>query len=79
VRVAISFLPFRVTVPTGATQGDAQVNVKLALPVIGFIGSLKAATISVVLIGTPVALLSGVTAVTVGGAGGPLSMPSMGD
>ncbi len=44
-----------------------QVTVKLAAPVSGAIGSLNAARTGV-LMPTPVALLTGTTAVTVGGA-----------
>lgn len=56
-----------VTVPEGLMQGKLQVTVKLAPPVIGAIGSLNAAEIIVLLIGTLVALLMGATAVTEGG------------
>jgi len=48
---------------------DAQVTVKLAIPVMGDIGWLKAAVMMVLLIATPVALLMGATAVTVGATG----------
>ena len=66
VNVAIRLVESSDTVPTGLVQGEAQVTVKLAPPVIGAIGSLKAALIIVLLTGTPVALATGATAVTVG-------------
>jgi hypothetical protein len=47
-------------------QDPVQVTVKLAAPVIGAIGSLKEAAMTGLLVATPVALLAGVTAVTVG-------------
>jgi len=53
-------------VPTGLTQGAAQVTVKLAPLSIGRTGSLKVAVIMGLLIGTAVAPLSGVTEMTVG-------------
>ena len=58
----------RATVPAGLTQGAAQVRVKLAAPVIGAMGSLNIAATET-LSDTPTALLTGATAVTVGGAG----------
>ena len=68
VRVNVAIVPvaFKATLPLGLTQGALQVTVKLAVPVIGFIGALKAAVITVLLTATPVALLTGATAVTVG-------------
>jgi hypothetical protein len=68
VKVALVFPASRATAPVGLTQGAAQVTVKLAAPVIGAIASLNAAVIAV-LIATPVALLTGATAVTVGAIG----------
>jgi hypothetical protein len=59
------FAALSAAVPTGLTQGAAQVTVKLAAPLIGAIGSLNVA-VTVVVTGTPVALLRGVTAVTIG-------------
>jgi hypothetical protein len=70
VNVAILLVASSATVPAGFVQGAAHVTVKLALPVRGTIGSLKAAVMMVLLIATPVALLTGATAVTVGGVGG---------
>src|SRR6185503_13737217 len=58
-----------VAVPEGFTQGAAQVTVKLAA-LMEAIGSLNPAVMIVLLTATPVALLPGATAVTVGGAGG---------
>lgn len=63
---AIDPLESSVTVPVGATQGDAQVKVKPVAAAIGAIGSLKCAVTTVVLSATPVALLAGATDVTVG-------------
>src|SRR4029077_1516528 len=65
-KVALVAPASRATLPAGLTQGAVQVTVKLAAPVIGAMGSLKAA-VTESLIGTPTALLAGVTAVTVGG------------
>jgi hypothetical protein len=65
-KVAMVLAEFSVTVPTGLTQGAAQATMKLAAPVMGATGTLKAAVMMVLLIGTPVALLTGATAVTVG-------------
>jgi hypothetical protein len=55
VKVAMVLVASSDTVPMGLTHGAAQVTVKLALPVSGFIGSLKAAVMRVLLVGTPVA------------------------
>src|SRR5580704_8518743 len=68
VNVAIVFVASSATVPVGFTHGAAQVTVKLAAPLIGAIGSLNAAA-TAVLIPTPVAVLTGATAVTVGAIG----------
>lgn len=54
------------TKPVGLAQGAAQVSLKLALPDAMLTGSLNAAVTRFVFIATPVALLVGVTAVTVG-------------
>jgi hypothetical protein len=78
----MSLAAFSPTVPVGLTHGAAQVTVKLAVPVIDDIGSLKAAVIMVLLVATPVALLTGATAVTVGGTTGVTGLapvPRMGD
>jgi hypothetical protein len=69
-------------VPAGLTQGALHVTVKLAVPLIAFTGVLNAAVMLVVLTGTPVALLSGATPVTVGatptGATVPPPLPRIG-
>jgi hypothetical protein len=65
VNVAILFVASSATVPVGLTHGAAQVTLKLAAPLIGAIGSLNVAA-TVVLTGTPAALLRGATAVTIG-------------
>ena len=65
-KVATVLLASSVTVPVGLVQDAAQVTVKLAAPVIGAIASLKEAAMTGLLVATPVALLAGVTAVTVG-------------
>jgi hypothetical protein len=83
VNVAILFVASRATDPVGFTQGAAQVNLKLAAPVIGAIGSLSVA-VTAVLTDTSTALLSGVTAVTIGagvtttGTGAATPAPRMG-
>jgi len=56
-----------VTVPVGLVHGAAQVTVNVAAPAIGAMASLNAAVISALLMGMPVALFAGATAVTVGG------------
>src|SRR5580692_1313155 len=66
VKVAIVLVPSRLTVPVASAQGAAQVNVKVAPPVMPATGSLKVAVIIVVLVATPIALLAGVSVVTVG-------------
>jgi len=68
VREAIEFVESSATVPTGLTQGDEQVSVKLAVPVMGAIASLNEATMMSLFNGTPVELFAGATADTVGGA-----------
>ena len=68
VRDAIELVGSSATVPTGLTQGDEQVKVKLAVPVIGATGSLNEATIMTLFNGTPVELFAGATADTVGAA-----------
>ena len=70
VRLAVLLVASRVIVPVGLVQGNAQVRVKLAAPVIGTIGSLKSALTMLVLSATFVALAAGATAVTLmaGGA-----------
>jgi hypothetical protein len=66
VRVTILFTALKVTAPpTGVVPGPVRVNVE-AVIVAGFIASSNIAVIAV-LSATPVALLRGVTAVTVGG------------
>src|ERR1700691_892380 len=55
----------RVTTPVGLTHGAAHVTVMLAVPVIGATGSFSVA-VTRELVNTPVAPLSGVTAVTAG-------------
>ena len=59
-----------VTTPEGLVQGAAQAMPRLMAAPVGSTGSLTAAVMMVLLTGTPVALLTGATAVTVGGAGG---------
>jgi hypothetical protein len=61
----------------GLVQGAAHVTAKLAAPVSTAIGSLKVAVMIVLFIGTPVALLIGATAVTVG-ASAATRVPRMG-
>jgi hypothetical protein len=68
VKVALAFPASSADIPVGFTQGAAQVTVKLAAPVIGAIGSLNAAA-TALFIPTPVAVLTGATAVTVGATG----------
>src|ERR1700683_1113151 len=65
-KVAIAPLASRVTVPVGLVQGDAQVTVKLAAPLSGAMASLNVAVMTGLATTTPVARLTGVTAVTVG-------------
>ncbi len=63
--MATLFVESRVTVPeTLAFSTD--VSVKVALPLIGAICSLKVAVMTGLVIGTPIALLTGATAVTQG-------------
>jgi hypothetical protein len=69
-KVATRLVASNETVPLGLVQGAAQLTVKLALPVMAAMGSLKAALIRALLRATPVALATGVTAVTVGATGG---------
>src|ERR1700733_2353853 len=79
VSVRVAFLPVasRATVPVGLVHGgvDRQVSLKLAAPVIGAMGSLNSA-VTAVLIGTPVAVLTGATAVTAGGSGATSATPT---
>src|SRR5580700_3667022 len=65
VNVAIVCVASRVTAPVALTHGAAHVTVMLAVPVSGATGSFSVAVTSE-LINTPVAPLSGVTAVTAG-------------
>ena len=65
VNVAIVFVASRVTVPVALTHGAAHVTVMLAVPVNGATGSFSVA-VTRVLVNTPVAPLSGITAVTAG-------------
>ena len=67
--LAILFELSRVTVPVGFIQGRAQVRLKLAVPVIGAICSLKSALTTAVLIDTLVAFAVGATAVMLIAAG----------
>jgi hypothetical protein len=69
VKLAIFLLLSSVTVPVGFTHGAVQVTVMLAPTAIGAIASLKAAEMTVISMGTPMALLIGTTAVTVGATG----------
>jgi hypothetical protein len=64
VNVATLFVESRVTVPE--TLAFSANSVKVALPFMGAICSLKVAVIIGLLIGTPVALLTGATTVTQG-------------
>jgi hypothetical protein len=64
---------FNVTLPVGFTQGAPQVNVKLALPVMGDIASLKEALTLLVVSDTEPLPLTGATAVTVGADAGVLA------
>jgi hypothetical protein len=57
-----------VAVPVGLVHGGAQATVKLPAPASGAIGSLNAAVMIVLFVGTPVVPSRGATAVTVGGA-----------
>jgi hypothetical protein len=66
VKVAIVFVESRVTMPVAFTQGAAHETVRLAAPVIGATGSFSVAVICVVLVGTRVAPLAGVSAITAG-------------
>lgn len=79
VKVAARLAAVYETVPvTAAPNGQATVKV-VALIVAGFMSLLNAAVTRVPLIGTPVALLTGATAVTVGGNGAtPPPVPRMG-
>ena len=71
-------VPVTGTIPvTAAPSGQATVKV-VALIVAGFMSLLNAAVTRVPLIGTPVALLTGATAVTVGGNGATPPVPRMG-
>src|ERR1700679_3367233 len=65
VNVATVCVVSRVTVPVALTHGAAHVTVMLAVPVIGATGSFNVA-VTRELFNTPVAPLSGVTAVTAG-------------
>src|ERR1700679_2313467 len=65
VNVATVCVASRVTAPVALTHGAAHVTVMLAVPVIGATGSFSVAVMRE-LVSTPVAPLSGVTAVTAG-------------
>jgi hypothetical protein len=68
VNVAIVLVASSVTVPLGLVHGDAaHATMKVAPPVIGETASLNLAVMSVLYIATPVAALTGVTAITDGG------------
>jgi hypothetical protein len=53
VKVAMVLVASRVTVPLGLVQGDAQVTVKLAAPLIGDIASLNVAVMLGLVTTTP--------------------------
>src|ERR1700728_375235 len=66
VKLAVVLSALSTSVPAASMQGAAQVSVKLEAPVNGCTGSLNAADTTVSLIATPVARLTGATAVTAG-------------
>jgi len=66
VKRAMDCVASSATVPSGLTQGAAQVRVKLAPPLNAAMGTLNAALMTNSLIATPVAPSTGATAVTVG-------------